>query len=452
MHLSRHLKFGEPQLIIVFTLLIFLMIAIGVAGIWKIESLSKIVEVLGKRSLVIEKSVLEMKISNTSYALGVRNFVLWQTSKYLGAVSSAVDLEAINKHVANFIHQLNTCASYTYRPEQKEWFIRLSKSAGELRNLGEQVITLVKQGANAQEVNNLLLVFENRFYKINEYLDQTIAMANFKDIDQQIESGYIRKKEAITLLSSVLFLGLALGLGTSTWVYARRKEERSRKEEMVRQVITLEERERQNLSAQIHDQMAQDLSALKIYAGVIEQAIGQKEETKDVHDKIKEMKRILSGLIEKTHNICLLLRPPALDELGLVESVEALILEFKQLSGIDYVYDKPEEELKLSPEVSLFLYRLAQEALTNMAKYAQAKNVAIRMSRDEKGIEFLYEDDGLGFDYHKTILHPLRRSEDKLKLGLLGLQERAELLGGEMFIDSSTGKGTRITVTLPARG
>jgi len=452
MHFRRHLKFGEPQLVIGFTLLIFLMIAIGLAGIWKIESLSKIVDVLGKRSLVIEKSVLEMKISNTSYALGVRNFVLWQTSKYLGAVSSAVDLEAINNHVENFIHQLTICASYTYRPEQKEWFVRLSNSVGELRNLGEQVITLVKQGANAQEVNNLLLVFENRFYKINEYLDETIAMANFRDIDQQIESGYIKKREAIILLSWVLFLGLAIGVGTSTWIYSRRKQERSRKEEMVRQVITLEERERQNLSAQIHDQMAQDLSALKIYTGVIEQAIGQKEQSKDVNDKIEQMKRILSGLIEKTHNICLLLRPPALDELGLIESVEALILEFKQLSGIHYVYDKPEGELRLSPEVSLFLYRLAQEALTNMAKYAQAKNVAIKLSQDEKGIEFLYEDDGLGFDYNKTITQPCRRSEDKLKLGLLGLQERAELLGGEMCIDSSTGKGTRITMTLPARG
>jgi len=196
--------------------------------------------------------------------------------------------------------------------------------------------------------------------------------------------------------------------------------------------------------------MAQDLSALKIYTGLIEQAIGQKEQPKDVNDKIAQMKRILSGLIEKTHNICLLLRPPALDELGLVESMEALILEFKQLSDIHYVYDKPDGELKLSPEISLFLYRLAQEALTNMAKYAQAKNVAIRLSQDKKGIEFLYEDDGAGFDYRNAIRQLNRRREDKLKLGLVGLKERAELLGGSMSIESSPGKGTRIQVELSA--
>ena len=448
MKLISKIRLGESQLIVGFSLLLVLMVVIGLAGIWKIESLSKIVDVLGKRSLVIEKLVLEMKISNTSYALGVRNYVLWQTSKYLGAVSSAIDLEKINNHVENFIHQLTTCASYTYRPEQKEWFVRLSRSVGELRNLGEQVVTLVKQGANAQEVNSLLLVFENRFYKINEFLDDNLTMANLREIDEQIRLGYIQKDEAIILLSWVLFLGLAIGVGTSTWIYSRRKQERRRKEEMVRQVITLEERERQNLSAQIHDQMAQDLSALKIYTGVIEQAIGQKEQSKDVNDKIEQMKRILSGLIEKTHNICLLLRPPALDELGLVESVEALILEFKQLTGINYVYDKPEGELRPSPEISLFLYRLVQEALTNMAKYAQAKNVAIRLSLDEKGIEFLYEDDGTGFDYRNAIRQFNRRREDKLKLGLVGLKERAELLGGSMFIESSPGKGTRIQVEL----
>ena len=448
MHFLRHLKFGEPQLIVGFTLLIVLMIAIGLAGIWKIESLSKIIDVLGKRNLAIEKSVLEMKINNTAYAMGVRNYVLWQTSKYLGAVSSAANLEAINKNAKNLEEQISICLSYSYKPEHKKWFTRLTNFVEELRNLGEQIISLAKQGSSTLETNKLLVVFENYFYKINEYLDETIAMENFKEIDQQINQGYIKRKEAIFLLSWVLFLGLAIGLGTSTWVYYRRKQERQRKEEMVRQIITLEERERQNLSAQIHDQMAQDLSALKIYIGLIEQQAGQIDNAKEFNDKIEQMKRILSGLIEKTHNICLLLRPPALDDLGLVDSIEALILEFKQLSGINYVYDKPEGELKISPEVSLFLYRLAQEALTNMAKYAQAKNVAIRLSKDEKGIEFLYEDDGSGFDYSKTMSQPLRRREDKLKLGLVGLKERVELLGGSMRIDSSPGKGTRIKVEL----
>ena len=442
------IKFKEGQLVAGFAILIILMLGIGLAGIWKIESLSKIIDTLGKRNLAIEKSVLEMKINNTAYAMGMRNFALWQTFKYLGAVSIASNLDTIEKSKKNFDQQLTACSAYGYLPQQKEWFVRLSKSVKELRNLGDQIILATKEGLSTQEVNNLLVVFESRFYKINEYLDETIAMENFKEIDQLINQGYIRRKEAILLLSWVLFLGLVIGVGTSAWVYYRRKQERRRKEEMVRQVITLEERERQNLSAQIHDQMAQDLSALKIYTGLIEQEFIQNNNPKGCNDKIEQMKRILSGLMEKTHNICLLLRPPALDELGLVDCMEALILDFKQLSDINYVYDKPEGELKLSPEVSLFLYRLAQEALTNMAKYAQAKNVAIRLSLDEKGIEFLYEDDGKGFDYPNAIRQLNRRREDKLKLGLVGLEERVELLGGSMRIDSSPGKGTRIQVEL----
>jgi signal transduction histidine kinase len=160
------------------------------------------------------------------------------------------------------------------------------------------------------------------------------------------------------------------------------------------------------------------------------------------------MKKILSGLIEKTHNICLLLRPPQLDELGLTDSIEALILEYKQLTGINYIYEKPADDLRLAPESSLFLYRLTQEALTNSAKYAQAKNVKISLSQNKNGVEFSYEDDGIGFEPHKVINQLRRRREDKLKLGLLGLKERVELLGGLMQIDSAVGRGTRILVSL----
>jgi len=431
-----------------FAFLIILMIVIGLAGIWKIESLSKIIDVLGKRNLAIEKAVLEMKISNTAYAMGVRNFVLWQTSKYLGAVSQAANLDTLFKATDDFDKQLRKYMEYIDRPQQRQWAERLSRSLKEFRSLGEQIIDLAKQGQNTQEINKLLLAFENNFYKINEFLDETLAMTNFKEIDAQILLGYTRKQEAILLLSWVLFLGAVVGTGTSGWIYSRRKKERLRREVMVRQVITLEERERQNLSAQIHDQMAQDLSALKIYTGVIEQAIAQKNITQEVNKNVEQMKKILSGLMEKTHNICLLLRPPALDELGLIESLEALILEYKQLSGINYVYQKPDSGLQLPAEHSLLLYRLAQEALTNMAKYAKAKNAIIKLSQNSRGIEFTIEDDGSGFDYRSVIDKPRRRREDKLKLGLVGLQERVELLGGEMRIASSPGKGTRIVVQL----
>jgi len=425
------------------------MLVIGLAGIWRIQSLSGIIDTLGKRNLFIARLVLEIGLTNTVYVMGVRNYALWQNTKYLGADSIMVSPEATEKSADELTRQVKMFASYAIGPQQAQWAKQLLVSVQQLQSSGKQVIEQALRAPNTMEFNRLLMDFENRFYKINEFLGNTLTVENFKETAQQIYLGYVKKREAILLLIGVLILGVAVGAVTTLWLYYNRKDERQRREEMMRQLITIEERERQNLSAQIHDQMAQDLSALKIYTGVSEQAIEANLQTREFKDSIGSIKKILSGLIEKTHNICLLLRPPALDEVGIVDSLDALILEYRQLTGINYVYEKPEKELTLSAEHSLLLYRLAQEALTNTAKYAQAKNVFVRLSRRQNEAEFLFKDDGIGFDYQNLMRRPLRRQEDKLRLGLLGLQERVELAGGMMRVESAPGKGTQIFVTLP---
>jgi two-component system sensor histidine kinase DegS len=125
-------------------------------------------------------------------------------------------------------------------------------------------------------------------------------------------------------------------------------------------------------------------------------------------------------------------------------------MDYKHLTSANFIYEKPKEELKVPSAHSLVLYRIAQELLTNMLKHAQAKNVEIRLTKKANSLDFFYQDDGTGFDYDtisKTI--PRRRREDKLRLGLVSLKERVELLDGIMKINSAMGKGTRINVELP---
>ena len=143
MSFVRKIRFGEPQLIAGFVLLLILMVLIGLAGIWRIQSLSTIIEELGRRSLVIEKLVLEMKISNTLYATAVRNFALWQTTKYLGAASGASNLDSIHKNIEDFNRQLASTAKYVYQPLQKQALERLANFVKDLRGLGEQIISRV---------------------------------------------------------------------------------------------------------------------------------------------------------------------------------------------------------------------------------------------------------------------------------------------------------------------
>lgn len=245
-----------------------------------------------------------------------------------------------------------------------------------------------------------------------------------------------------------LFLvGLLLGAQTAYLIYRRSKREQEHRELLWRQVIRVEEEQRNNLSLQIHDQMGQDLSALKIYLGLLERDLAP--EMKEQKERIEKTKKILDGLMDKTHNISELLRPPELDDLGLSESIAALILQYKEMTGNNYNYERLGQDALLSPEHSLILYRVVQEALTNIAKYSEAKNVEVSLEKKDDLVALIVSDDGKGFDYDEYLRRPGRRKDDKIKIGLQGLRERIELIGGVLRVYSKPGQGTKLEVTLP---
>ncbi len=143
------------------------------------------------------------------------------------------------------------------------------------------------------------------------------------------------------------------------------------------------------------------------------------------------------------------MRPPALEEVGLVDTITDLIFQYKQISTIKFTYQKPKSSLGLSGEYALILYRAAQEGLTNIIKHSQAKKVKISLNKKPDVVSLAIVDDGIGFNYGQYMKSFRRRSEDKLRLGLAGLRERVALLNGKMDIDTSPDKGTRLNIELP---
>ncbi len=447
--MGNNIKQGEKSLLAAFAALIILTVGIGAIGIFQIHDLSLRVKQLGKYNLVLEKAILEMKINNTVYAMGIRNYVFWKVSRYLGAVPMAADLDNVLPAIARFKAQLAIYKNHIYTQRQSDWAHQLEVLFNELTGLGVQIIDLSgrqQPSGSADTVNNLLMAFENRLYKIDNFLDNTMGKENIHEIEQQLKKTEADKHKAIVFLLSTLSGAVMISIFIALTVYNHRNRDRKYRQQLFSQLINLEENERKNLSAEIHDQMGQDLSGLKIYLGIIEQNITTPQQ--DTKDKIKQCRNIVSGLVEKSHNIAYLLRPPSLDEVGLVESIEVLLLDYKRLTGINYTYQKPEIEIVLPPEYSLLIYRLSQELLTNMAKHAKAKNVSIRLNKGQGHIEFFYRDDGVGFQYDMVNKQPKRRREDSFKLGLLGLKERVELLDGAMRVDSTPGAGTQVTVHL----
>jgi signal transduction histidine kinase len=363
---------------------------------------------------------------------------------------SSVGANKILSSGESFKRHLNLYRQNAYLNVQKEWSGQAGLAFDELFALGKKIIQLVDQGETAkvpETVNGLLMNFENRVYKMDEFLDNSMGKSILQEAQRQMVLARAHKEQAILFLKISLALALIVGSLIALAVYRRRIKERLYRQDMFNRMMNIEEDERSRLSNAVHDEMGQDLSALKIYLGVIQQ--GLVNLSPDAEDKIKQCKEIITGLIEKSHNIAFLLRPPDLDEVGLVESLEALLLEYKHLTGIDYRYEKPGAFFELSAEYSLLFYRITQELLTNMAKHSQAKHVELKLVRKANSAELSYADDGQGFDYNAVIKHPFRRREDKLRLGLLGLQERVELLDGRMHINSNVGKGTNIMVVLP---
>ena len=447
---ERTFNFKEKKLLLAFIFLISLTLLIGLGGITQIQRLTRKIEDLSKNNLSLESAVLEMRIKNANYAMGIRNYVYWRSARYLSAVSMSVGANKIISAGEGFEQQLQLYRQNAYLSVQKEWASQASIAFKELFSLGKRIIQLVDQeesGKVSETVNGLLMNFENRIYKIDEFLDNSMGKSILAEAGRQMVLAKEEKERAILFLRISLVMALILGSLIALAVYRRRIKERAYRQDMFNRMINIEEDERKRLSNAVHDEMGQDLSALKIYLGVIQQ--GLVNATVDIQDKINQCKEIISGLIEKSHNIAFLLRPPDLDEVGLVESLEALLLEYKHLTGINYAYEKPGAFFELSAEYSLLFYRITQELLTNMAKHSGAKNVALKLVQQSSSVELSYKDDGAGFDYNAVIKQPFRRREDKLRLGLIGLQERVELLDGQMHINSNVGKGTNIMVALP---
>ena len=200
--------------------------------------------------------------------------------------------------------------------------------------------------------------------------------------------------------------------------------------ELNRRLVQTQETERARIASYLHDEPLQQISDL------IWQHAGS-----NLPPKVKgELRHITEGLRDFTTR----LHPALLQDLGLVRALEWLGSETRTTSGFKLVFDPGSlgRNEKLDPDVELALYRITQEALTNCQRHAQATTVWVRLIRDEDQITLLVEDDGIG-------LPPAEEFEHRARLGLVGMRERAEQVGGDMRISSRDLSGTKVEASLP---
>lgn len=198
------------------------------------------------------------------------------------------------------------------------------------------------------------------------------------------------------------------------------------------------EEERLHMAREIHDELGQLLTVLKMDVAWVNRRT--EPDNAGIKDKLGEILSVIDTTARTVRRIASELRPSLLDDLGLLAAMEWHLEEFQKRSGISKELYIPDTEILLPDSLKIGIFRIFQESLTNVARHAEATNVIVSLVQYEKELILTIKDDGKGFD---------EKEGDKKTLGLLGMKERTQMMGGEYSISGIAGKGTTVTVMIP---
>ena len=244
----------------------------------------------------------------------------------------------------------------------------------------------------------------------------------------------VKEKTASLLMAVCNQLGIAVE-NALLWEELKRKE--AIRARLLAKAVTAQEQERERISRELHDETGQALTALLVQLKVLERL----PDIDSVAALARDLRELVAQTLEEVRRLARDLRPSTLDDLGLVPTLDWYIKAYRQKTNLDveFIVDVP-ENTRLMPLTELILYRVVQEALTNIARHAAASQAWIRLEQRNRVIRLSVEDDGCGFDVAETL------NTQERSLGLLGMQERVELIGATLHLNSTPGYGTCLQV------
>ena len=210
-------------------------------------------------------------------------------------------------------------------------------------------------------------------------------------------------------------------------------------QELTTHLLTVREEERLRIGREIHDDLGQQLTAIKMDVAWIDKKTA--DDNFLVKTKLKNIIGLLDGSNQSVRRILNELKPGILDEYGLVDALEWHSKQFMDSTGIPVIIETKESEIRLDEELAICIFRVCQEALTNVARHSGAEKVLISIVIANEKITVKIEDNGKGFKVNEA--------QNKGSFGLIGMNERARSLNGHFEIESADGKGTIITISLP---
>ena len=217
----------------------------------------------------------------------------------------------------------------------------------------------------------------------------------------------------------------------------------ARQQDLLKRLITAQEDERKRVARELHDELGQALSGLALHSEATERFIHSDPDR--ALDQLSLTRHLIARTTQEMYNLILALRPSVLDDLGLSAALHAHLERSLTGTGIEFQFDASQLTGRLPPVVETTLYRVFQEALSNVVKHSGADHLKITLARRDGIFEGEIEDNGRGFDLDQ--LKP--ETDNPHGLGLLGMQERVAQCNGVMDIHSRPGEGTRIRIVIP---
>jgi len=212
--------------------------------------------------------------------------------------------------------------------------------------------------------------------------------------------------------------------------------------QLSRQILSAQEDERKRISRELHDVIAQTLTGINIRLSALNKEAARN--TKHLDRKIASAQRLVEKSVDIVHRFALELRPAVLDDLGLIPALHSFVKTFFAKTGVRTHLTAFAGVEQTDIVHRTVLFRVAQEALANVAKHARASRVDVHIQKTPDGICMKITDNGKSFQVQQTL-----QAKGNKRLGLLGMRERLEMVGGRFVIESAPGKGTTVTATIP---
>lgn len=211
---------------------------------------------------------------------------------------------------------------------------------------------------------------------------------------------------------------------------------------LLNNVVSAQEEERRRISRELHDDMGQNLTSLLLGMRVLENT----DSCSKKQDLLQDLSETICGMMASIHDLALELRPPLLDELGLIPALTRYLEDCPARLGLAVDYEiLGSNGRRLSHDAEITVYRIVQESLTNVVRHSQATRASVILNQGSEALTVIIEDNGVGFDPKE-----IRGREDRDRhLGLFSMEERAELAGGRLTVESSPGKGASIYIEVP---